>query len=72
MKVYNILWQIDNTTTDYITIKQKVGHKYYDLVRYKNNVFNRVFLSLKGFDKNRNLFLVPEFNGIEGYYYIIN
>lgn len=35
MKVYNILRQIDNATTDYIVIKQKVGYKYYDLIRYK-------------------------------------
>ncbi len=71
MKVYNILWQIDNTTTDYITIKQKVGHKYYDLVRYKNNAFNRFFLSIKRFNKDKELYIVPGFNGFEGCYYRI-
>lgn len=72
MKVYNILRQIDNATTDYIVIKQKVGHKYYDLVRYKNNALNRLFLSIKRFNKDKELYIVPGFKGTEGYYYIIN
>lgn len=67
----NILKLINNKTTDYFITKQKIEHKYYNLKRYKNNIFNRILLSFKRFDKNKELYLVPEFNGVEGCYYRI-
>lgn len=69
--MYSILQHINNKATDYFIIKQKIGHKYYNLKRYKNNVFNRTLLLIKRFNKNRELYLVPEFNDFEGYYYRI-
>ena len=71
MKVYDILQKIDNTTTDYIIIKQKIGCKYYDLMKCVNDDFNRFYLSRKKFNENTGLHLVPEFNGVEGCYYCI-
>lgn len=69
--MYNMLHKINNKTTDYFIIKQKTGHRYYNLKRYKNNIFNRTLLIIKKFNKNRELYLVPEFNGFEGCYYRI-
>lgn len=69
--MYNILKRISNKTIDHFIIKQKIGHRYYNLKRYKNNILNRILLSFKRFDKNKELYLVPEFNGIEGCYYRI-
>ncbi len=65
----DILKRINNKTTDYFIIKQKVDHKFYDIVKYKNNLFNRILLSIKRFGNAKNLYIVPEFNGVEGYYY---
>lgn len=71
LNMCNILKLINNKTTDYFITKQKIEHKYYNLKRYKNNIFNRILLSFKRFDKNKELYLVPEFNGVEGCYYRI-
>lgn len=69
--MYYILHKINNKTTDYFIIKQKIGHKYYTLKRYKNNFLNRTLMLIKKRDKNKELYLVPEFNGVEGCYYCI-
>lgn len=69
--MYYILHKINNKTTDYFIIKQKIGHKYYTLKRYKNNFLNRTLMLIKKRDKNKELYLVPEFNGFEGCYYCI-
>lgn len=69
--MYYILQKINNKTTDYFIIKQKIEHKYYTLKRYKNNFLNRTLLLTKRYDKNRELYIVPEFNGVEGCYYRI-
>lgn len=69
--MYNILKRISNKTIDHFIIMQKIGHRYYNLMRYKNNIFNRILLSFKRFDKNKELYLVPEFNGVEECYYRI-
>ncbi len=69
--MYYVLHKINNKTTDYFIIKQKIGHKYHTLKRYKNNFLNRTLLLIKRYDKNRELYLVPEFNSVEGCYYRI-
>lgn len=66
-----IIKRIDNKTVDYFIIKEKVGHKYHDIMKYKNNIFNRLFLYFKKFYSNRELYIVPEFKGVEGCYYRI-
>jgi len=66
-----ILEYIDIKTTEYFIIKEKIGHTYHNLLKYKNNIFNRVFLTFKNFDSSKELYIVPEFNGVEGVYYKI-
>lgn len=66
-----IIKRIGNETTDYFIIKEKVRHKYHDIMKYKNNIFNRILLSFKKYDNTRELYIVPEFKGIEGCYYRI-
>ncbi len=68
MSIKDILKCIDKKT-NYFIIKQKNGNLFYDIMKYKNNLFNRIFLSFKKFDKTKNLYFVPEFNGVEGRYY---
>ena len=63
---------INNQTTDYFIIKEKVGHSYRNISRYKNNIFNRLFLIFKKFNNSKKLYIVPEFKGVEGMYYKIN
>lgn len=65
----NIIKQIDNKKTKYFIIKKKIGYVYHQVFRVKNNFFNRFVLSIVKFDKGSGLYIVPEFDGIEGYYY---
>lgn len=65
----NLIKQIDNDKTEYFIIKKKIGHLYHQILRVKNNFFNKFVLSIIKFDKEENLYIVPEFDGIEGYYY---
>ena len=71
MNISRILKQINNKTTDYFLIKEKNGNEYYTVAKYKNNIFNRIFLACKKFDADKGLCLVPEFEGVEGNYYHI-
>ena len=66
-----IIKHIGIKTTEYLIIKEKVGYEYHNLLIYKNNIFNRIFLKFKNFDSTKELYIVPEFNGIEGAYYKI-
>ncbi len=63
------LKHIDIKTTEYFIIKEKIGYEYHNLLKYKNNIFNRMFLTFKHFDSSKELYIVPEFNGVEGAYY---
>lgn len=65
----NLIKQINNDKTEYFIIKKKIGHIYHQILRMKNNIFNRFILSTIKFDKEENLYIVPEFDGIEGFYY---
>ena len=47
----------------------KEGYKYYNILRCKNNIFNRMLLLFKRFDSFNELYIIPEFDGIEGFYY---
>ncbi len=60
---------IKNKSIDYFLIKEKNGYTYHNIARYKNNVLIRIFLANKKYSKNRELYIVPEFNGVEGRYY---
>lgn len=65
----NLIKQIDNDKTEYFIIKKKIGHVYHEILRVKNNLFNRFVLSIMKFGKEENLYIVPEFDCIEGGYY---
>lgn len=65
----NAIKKIDNKKTEYLIIKKKIGHAYHEILRVKNNFFNRFVLSILKFDKYADLYIVPEFDGVEGYYY---
>lgn len=67
----NTIKKIDNRKTEYFIIKKKIGHEYHQILRVKNNFFNRFILSIIKFDRDASLYIVPEFDGIEGYYYKI-
>lgn len=58
-----------NKSIDYFVIKEKIGYKYHNIARYKNNVLNKIFLANRKCSKNRELYIVPEFKGVEGCYY---
>ncbi len=64
-----IIKHIDIRNTEYFVIKEKIGHIYYNLFKYKNNIFNRIFLTFKNFNPSKDLYIVPEYSGIEGFYY---
>ena len=59
----------DSKTADYFIVKKKEGYKYYNILRCKNNIFNRMLLLFKRFDSFNELYIIPEFDGIEGFYY---
>lgn len=65
----NPIKKIDNRKTEYFIIKKKIGHAYYEILRVKNNLFNRFVLSIIKFDKDTSLYIVPEMDDVEGYYY---
>lgn len=65
----NTIKQIDNKRTRYFIIKKKIGYAYHQVLRVKNNFFNRFVLSIIKFDEDLGLYIVPEFNGVEGRYY---
>lgn len=65
----NVIKKIDNRKTEYFIIKKKIGHDYHEILRVKNNFFNRFVLSILKFDKYADLYIVPELYGVEGYYY---
>lgn len=65
----NTIKKIDNRKTEYFIIKQKIGHDYHEILRVKNNFFNRFVLSILEFDKYADLYIVPKLYGVEGYYY---
>lgn len=60
---------IDIKNTEYFIIKEKVGYVYHNILKYKNNLFNRIYLTFKIFDDSKELYIVPEYNGVEGAYY---
>ena len=60
---------INTEYTSYFLLKQKVNNNYIDIAKYKNSFCNRIRLLFKKFDKSKELYIVPVFKGIEGYYY---
>ena len=68
-KLNTILRNINAETTDYFIIKEKIGFVYHDIAKYKNNILNRILLSCMKTRSGKELYLVPEFNNTEGYYY---
>lgn len=65
----NAIKKIDNKKTENFIVKKKIGHTYHEILRLKNNFFNRFVLSIIKFDKDASLYIVSEFDGVEGYYY---
>lgn len=63
-----LLKNMDYRYIDYFVIKEKIGNKFNDVIKYKNNRLNRFLLSIKKFDNNKELYLVPKYKNIEGYY----
>lgn len=68
-KISRIIRQPDNKNTSYLIVKKKNGNTYCDIMKYKNNIFTRLFLSNKNCKGFGELYVVPEFKGVEGLYY---
>lgn len=64
-----IIKHIDIAATDYFVVKQKIGNTYHDLKQFKNNFISRIILSLKKYDSDNDLYIVPITNGTEGAYH---